>query len=60
MSKLVPAEGKRFICFLLCLIMLLVGLFVGGELFGIFAGSVTGLYTAYLAGQTATDWREVK
>ncbi len=51
-------QGKRFLSFLLALLALCLG-FIFGEpdSFGAFSAAITGLYTAYLAGQSATDWK---
>jgi len=48
---------KRFIAFLVCAVMLFAGLFVAGDNFGGFSQMLVALYTLYLGGQTATDWK---
>ena len=54
-------QGKRFRSFLLALLALCVGYAFGDpNSFGAFSAAITGLYTAYLAGQSATDWKNGK
>ncbi len=51
-------HGKRFRSFLLVLLVLCLGLALGPvDSFGAFATAVGLAYTAYAAGQSATDWR---
>jgi hypothetical protein len=50
---------KRFTGFLVCAGLLYAGLFTTqGETFVTFAQMVVALYTLYLGGQTATDWKK--
>lgn len=50
--------GKRFAAFLLCVGAVTVGFFAGPvEAFSTFATTIGLLYTVYLGGQSATDWK---
>jgi len=50
---------KRFAGFLVCAVMLFGALFFAPvPVFDTFAKMLVGLYTLYLGGQTATDWKE--
>jgi len=49
---------KRFIGFLVCAALLFASLFVAGDNFGGFSQMLVALYTLYLGGQTATDWKK--
>jgi len=50
---------KRFAAFLVCAGLLFASLFFAPPLaFDTFAKMLVGLYTLYLGGQTATDWKK--
>ena len=52
---------KRFTCFLVALGTLALGFAMGSaESFPSYAGAITGLYTMYLGGQSATDYVKAK
>ena len=54
-------HGKRFRSFLLVLLVLCLGLIFGpAESFGAFSIAVGLAYTAYAAGQSATDFVKAK
>jgi Na+(H+)/acetate symporter ActP len=51
---------KRFIAFMLAGAGIMVGyLFGSSENFSPFAAAISLIYTAYLGGQSATDWNEM-
>lgn len=50
---------KRFAAFLVCAGLLFASLFFApAPAFDMFAKMLVGLYTLYLGGQTATDWKK--
>ena len=50
---------KRFAAFLVCAVLLFASLFFApAAAFDTFAKMLVGLYTLYLGGQTATDWKK--
>ena len=54
-------HGRRFRSFLLALVALCVGYAFGPpDSFGAFSAAITGLYTAYLAGQSLTDYANTR
>lgn len=51
-------QGKRFRSLIFISILLTVGYYVGDpDGFGTYAATLGTLYGAYLAGQSATDWK---
>ena len=54
-------HGKRFLSFLLALSALCIGFATGdSDSFGAFSAAVGVIYSAYLAGQSATDYAKAK
>ena len=54
-------HGRRFRSFLLALLALCIGFAVGDpDSFGAFSAAVGVIYSAYLAGQSATDYAKAK
>lgn len=50
--------GKRFAAFLMTLLVIAAGFWMHhAETFGALAQYVTALFGAYVAGQSATDWK---
>ena len=50
---------KRFLSLILAMGALVLGLFAGNpDIFGSFSTTIAALYGAYLAGQSATDWKK--
>ena len=58
-------QGKRYRSFLLVCALLTGGMVFCAlqnavTLYGVFAGAISGAFTFYLGGQTATDWKNGK
>ena len=54
-------QGRRFRSFLIALLALCIGFAFGDpDSFGAFSAAVGVMYSAYLAGQSATDWQKAK
>lgn len=52
-------RGRRFAALLIAMVVLLTGFFAGQpESFGAFAQALGAMLLAYLAGQSATDWKK--
>lgn len=52
-------QGKRFFAFILITICIMGAFYLHHpETFGSLANALTGMFAAYVAGQSATDWKE--
>ncbi len=54
-------QGKRFRSLIFISILLTLAYYLGDPAsFGAYATTLGGIYAAYLAGQSATDWQKAK
>lgn len=54
-------HGKRFRSLIFVAVLLTIAFYVGDpESFGAYATTLGGMYAVYLAGQSATDWKQAK
>ena len=54
-------HGRRFRSLIFAATLLTIAYFFGNpESFGAYSTAIGAIYTAYLAGQSATDWQKAK